>query len=273
MPVAAPGIGFRIGCEMDFGKSALLIAHPAHELLLYGWMVEAQPTVYCLTTGAAYGQTPRIQRTEQVIEQTQSSLGKIFGRYEDQTLYTLLLENQTAPLIDLTWELADALVDNQIETVVGDAAEGEILVHDVWRAIIDAAVRLTAGHYRHQLQNLEFAIETMPNKVRDLHDRVLSLDRARIVQKEKAIGSYVEIQPEVDRLMERYGSDLIRQEVVRSACSANKWLVGQSKATKYEQRAQMHVTQGRYQVAMSFDQHILPLLKDLESECQLANCP
>ncbi|WDI41260.1 hypothetical protein [Bremerella sp. P1] len=258
---------------MDFGKSALLIAHPAHELLLYGWMAEAKPTVYCLTTGAAYGQTARIGRTESIIEQTQSSLGKIFGRYDDQALYALLLEGRTAPLVDLTWELADALVEDEVETVVGDAAEGQILVHDVWRAIIDGAVRFAAGHYGHRLLNLEFAIETLPNHVRDSRDMVLSLDRQRIVQKEKAICRYVEIQPEVDRLKGRYGSNLIRQEVVRSASSASHWLVHQDKATRYEQLARRQVKEGRYQVAMSFDQHVFPLLKELEAECRLANCP
>ena len=258
---------------MDFGKSALLIAHPAHELLLYGWMAEAKPTVYCLTTGAAYGKAARIQRTEKVIEQTQSSLGKIFGRYNDQALYALLLENKTAPLIDLTWELADTLVETKVETVVGDAAEGEILVHDVWRAIIDNAVRLASGYYHHTLQNLEFAIETMPSNVRDSRDMVLSLNNERIVQKENAIGSYIEIQPEVDRLLDRFGSNLIRQEVVRSSSSARQWLVRQDKPPRYEKLAQRHVQQGRYQVAMSFNQHVYPLLQALESECQLANCP
>ncbi len=258
---------------MDFGKSALLIAHPAHELLLYGWMAEAKPTVHCLTTGAAYGKSARIHRTELLLQQTESSLGKIFGRISDQDLYAMLLENRTTPLVDLTWELADALVQDDVQTVVGDAAEGEILVHDVWRGMIDAAVRLASGHYQHLVQNLEFAIETMPSSVRDTRDMVLSLDRQRIARKEAAIGDYIEIQTEAGRLRQRYGMRLIEQEVVRLATSGQQWLIGQAAARGYEQRAQRQVRQGRYRVAMSFQQHVLPLLEALEAECQLANSP
>ena len=39
--------------RLEPGAIALMIAHPAHELLLYGWIEQQRPTIHILTTGAS----------------------------------------------------------------------------------------------------------------------------------------------------------------------------------------------------------------------------
>ena len=139
---------------------ALLIAHPAHELLVYRWLECTKPKVHVLTTGAGKSDDSRLSRTRGTLGKLCCPIGEIFGQLDDQSLYGMLLNQKFDPLFDATLRLAQSLIDDQTQAVVGDAAEGMILTHDIWRAMIDSAVWIAKNKTNRPIANLQFAIES-----------------------------------------------------------------------------------------------------------------
>ncbi|HEX8245140.1 MAG TPA: hypothetical protein VF541_16635, partial [Longimicrobium sp.] len=49
------------------GTPALVVAHPGHELRVYGWMERARPLVFVLTDGSGSGSEGRLESTTGVL--------------------------------------------------------------------------------------------------------------------------------------------------------------------------------------------------------------
>src|ERR671917_288531 len=49
------------------GKAALVVAHPGHELCVYGWLEQARPRVFVLTDGSGRSGIPRLQSTTKIL--------------------------------------------------------------------------------------------------------------------------------------------------------------------------------------------------------------
>lgn len=250
--------------------TAFLLAHPGHELLVFGQLERLQPVVHFLTQGASYGRPPRIERSAALLERTGCRQGSVFGALNDQTLYAALLDGQIQPLLDLTWQLVDALVQERIERVVGDAAEGCILAHDVWRAMIDAALELAAVHYGRCIENWEFPIER-PNATASAEST--ALNAAVFQRKCAAIAEYEELRSEADRWLAAHGRHRLEYESVRPARSAAHWLTDSALSPPpYEVHAQRQVQAGRYARALTKRKHVLPLVAALAEECRRLPC-
>ena len=250
-------------------RTALLIAHPAHELLVYAWLETTKPTVHILTRGSSYSQPPRIGRSEQLLSKTGCGIGRIFGEIEDQALYQQLLEGVHHGLIDLTWKLTQALIDDRTEVVVGDAAEGQILAHDIWRAMINAAIDFAQTQTGRQIENLAFAIEITSSENPLFNPAVgskLTLEESALDRKYQAIKEYIEVASEADRIFATQGRDLLAQETILPADPSAIWLRPLSSPTNYELHGEQQVRLGRYRHAIKHDQHVLPFVKKLENE-------
>ncbi len=106
-------------------RSALVIAHPGHELLVYNWLSLVKS---------------RLHRTTSILNSLGARPGSIYGRLTDAEAYSAILAGEVGVFISMAGELAEALVLNRIEYIVGDAIEGFNPVHDICRLIINAAV-------------------------------------------------------------------------------------------------------------------------------------
>jgi hypothetical protein len=122
--------------------AALVIAHPGHELRGHGWLEQAGPQVHGLTDGSGRSDRSRIPSSEALLARAGAEPGRIFGRPTDAQAYAALLDLQTSRFIELTDELAECLIGQRVQTVVGDAYEAYNPVHDVCRLIIDAAIAI-----------------------------------------------------------------------------------------------------------------------------------
>lgn len=253
----------------DGRRTAFLLAHPGHELLVFGQLERLQPVVHVLTQGASYGCPPRIERSAALFERLGCPQGEVFGAFDDQALYAQLLDGSVRPLLDLAWRLADALVRDDIECVVGDAAEGCILAHDVWRAMIDAAVELAAVHYGRCIENLEFPIERPPASA---NAESAPLSAAAMQRKCAAIAEYEELHGETDRWLAATGWHWLANETFRPANSGARWLTDAATHTPYEVHAQRQVQSGRYSRALTRRGHVLPLVAALAEECRRHPC-
>ncbi|HXK22593.1 MAG TPA: hypothetical protein VMS55_07950, partial [Myxococcota bacterium] len=123
-------------------RSALLVAHPGHELLLHGWLRATRPQVCVLTDGSGRDGESRLEATTRLLELADAQRGPLYGRYPDRVIYEALLDGDTAFFVGLAQELAKWLAGDGIERVVGDAAEGWNPIHDAFRLTVNAAIAL-----------------------------------------------------------------------------------------------------------------------------------
>jgi hypothetical protein len=145
-------------------RYALAIAHPSHELRVYGWLERERPVVYVLTDGGGRSQESRLPKTAELLARTGAQAGAIFGRLSDLALYQIILSRDLVTLGALAEELAADLIAREIDVIAGDAAEGYSSAHDVWRLIIDSAVDLVRSSGR-TIENLEFFVVAPPDEV------------------------------------------------------------------------------------------------------------
>ena len=152
-------------------RAALVVAHPSHELRVHGWLEQARPYVCVLTDGAGRSGEPRLSRTTEVLSRCGATAGAIYGRLTDLEVYAAILDGNAKLFDEIVAELAQAFVDEQIEYIVGDAAEGYSVTHDICRIMIGAAINLAERAHDHRVANYDFLVvgppDECPNELRD----------------------------------------------------------------------------------------------------------
>src|SRR5258706_14972165 len=74
------------------GSAALVVAHPGHELRVYGWLLEARPKVFVLTDGSGRTGRSRLSSTTKLGTDAGARFGRIYGRFTDIAVYEALLD-------------------------------------------------------------------------------------------------------------------------------------------------------------------------------------
>src|SRR4051794_37292284 len=90
----------------SFGKCALLVAHPGHEIHVHGWLETTRPIVYVLTDGSGRSGRSRLKSTTRLLAAAGARPGVIYGRFADRALYEAVLRRDTALFRELAAELA-----------------------------------------------------------------------------------------------------------------------------------------------------------------------
>ncbi|HEX3576926.1 MAG TPA: hypothetical protein VHY33_00065 [Thermoanaerobaculia bacterium] len=121
------------------GRPALIIAHPGHELVLFGWMEENRPVVSVLTDGSGRNGTSRLSSTLKVLRETGATPGDLAG-LTDRQFYAAVLDGNLELFVGLAVRLGDMLFQQRPPYVAGDAREGFNPTHDICGMIIAAAV-------------------------------------------------------------------------------------------------------------------------------------
>lgn len=174
-------------------RAALVVAHPSHELRLHGWLEETRPYVCVLTDGAGRSGEPRLHQTTEVLSRAGATRGVIYGQLTDLEVYSAVLNGNSRLFAGLVEDLAQAFVDEEIEYVVGDAAEGYNVTHDICRVMIGAAIELAESRSGHRIANFDFLVvgspDECPVELRDDAIR-LELDDEAFDRKVKAAIAY-----------------------------------------------------------------------------------
>lgn len=145
-------------------RAALIIAHPGHELRVHGWLQRARPRVFVMTDGSGRAGQSRLLSTTRVLAEVGAEPGSIYGRLIDRELYAALLNRHFDLFIKLVDELVDFFRREQIEYVVGDAAEGYNSAHDVCRLLTNAAVKMMGLRYQRHVSNFDFLVVGSPDE-------------------------------------------------------------------------------------------------------------
>jgi hypothetical protein len=120
-----------------------------------------------LTDGGGRSGEPRLARTTEVLFRAGARQGAIYGRVSDLEVYAAILKGDADLFAPMVEELAQEFFKQRIEYVVGDAAEGYSVTHDICRVMIGAAVEMAEERYGHRVENFDFAVVGPPDECRD----------------------------------------------------------------------------------------------------------
>jgi hypothetical protein len=253
-------------------RAALIVAHPGHELRVYGWLEATRPRVFVMTDGSGRIGHSRLQSTARIIDAVGASAGPVFGRFSDQFIYQATLRHDHGFFTALARELADQLVRERIDYVAGDAEEGYNTAHDICRLVINAAVEMASRERGIEIDNYEFLLTGRPEKCPDqLRSRSiwLRLDDATVGRKLTAANNYPELAAEVEAAIRENGSSAFRVECLRPA-RGNDGVDDAShfaaEKPYYERYGEQQVAAGHYEKVISYREHILPIAEALR-EC------
>jgi hypothetical protein len=129
-------------------RPALVIAHPGHELRLFGWLCDARPDVFVLTDGSGHSGPPRIESTRRLLETVGARPGALFGSYTDRQIYRGFLGGDPSIFVDMTTALTRSLQRGRYSMVVVDPFEGYNPGHDLCSVVGNVATRSVAARLR-----------------------------------------------------------------------------------------------------------------------------
>ena len=142
----------------------LVIAHPGHELRVHGWLETTRPEVWVLTDGSGRTGCSRLDSTTRVIEATGGTCGRVYGHMTDGDLYNAVLDSEHDAFTTLVDDLADALMQDDVDCIAGDAEEGYNPAHDICRLVINAATMLVNRRSDRQVRNYDFTLVGAPDR-------------------------------------------------------------------------------------------------------------
>jgi len=269
--------------------SALIVAHPGHQVRIHGWLESVRPRVFILTDGSGRSGRPRLGSTTEYLAELGLRTGTIYGRFTERAIYQAMLRHDVDLFIGLADELAEAIVREQIECVVGDATEGFNSTHDVCRLLINAAVEMATRSNSRRIANFDFPViqrpDSCPEPLRpdaiwlhldeDVFQRKLAVARkyypGLIAELEAALDgteegplrTYIELCGEGAAATKYTGLDMFRVECLRPVAGGDERHPFWPHPPFYERHAEKLVAAGHYERVIRYREHILPLAEAL----------
>ncbi len=242
--------------KTSFGRSLLLIAHPGHELRLYGWIKQTAPHVVTLTDGSGSTGVSRVDLSADLLAHLGAHLA-IPGKFAEPELYRLLLHGEAAPFARMADELAAMIRNEEIETLVCDASEGYHPAHDLCLPLARAATHAAAR----DVALYEYRVVGDP-RPQSTDANVLELDaftlRAKIDHaRSYAAASGSVLSQEVQYMFDTFGEESFRYEVLRPAGTEAPQL--HNGLRYYEARGEERVRSGRYSEVLRYRTHFAPV--------------
>lgn len=273
------------------GSSAVVVAHPGHEVRIHGWLERERPHVFILTDGSGHAGQPRIASTDRYLKKFGMRPARIYGRLTDREVYEAVLRRDFDLFVKLSEELAEALVADGVDCVVGDASEGYNTTHDICRLIIDTAVELTRRACGRAVASYDYPVVKRPDHCPE-HLRTqaiwVHLDEVSFHRKlAAAFEFYPQLAKETQQALagsghastiEHFklnddehaatalsGLDMFRVECLRPISGAPPF---EGDAPFYEQRGESKVADGLYRQVIRYREHIVPLTDALRENVE-----
>ena len=246
-------------------RTALVIGHPGHELVVHNWLEVTRPVVFVFTDGSGRSNQSRLASTTKVITQANAKSGSIYGRLMDAEGYAAILNHEFDLFVGLARELCNAFLVERIDYVAGDALEGYNPMHDVCRLVINSAVTLAGRTRGHRIANLEFSLVGQPVWHETTHSEGICrrLTDTAFARKIAAAKGYAELAGEVDATLERTSTDALRVECLRPV-NPGPGDHRRDQVPFYEQYGEKQVAAGYYHRVLRYHEHIAPLAEALQ---------
>lgn len=244
--------------------TALVVAHPGHELRVFGWARDHHALVYVLTDGSGRSGVSRLSSTTSLLNSLGCEHSEIFGTVSDREIYRAIREHDSAFFLELLDVLSASFRSHNIELVGGDATEWFNPAHDVCRMLINAATEVTQMASGREIANYEFCLTEWEQGTQETHDGRcwhLKLDDAALRAKLDAANAYVELRDEVERAIAGRGAEHFRTECLRRVTEMRPTV---PKKPFYETWGEKRVAEGEYASVIRYQEHILPLQQAID---------
>lgn len=263
--------------------SAIVVAHPGHEVRIHGFVERERPRVFVLTDGSGRMGSSRIGATARYLEKFGARRGAVFGRFADSEVYRRVLARDFGTFVSLAEELAESFASEGTCKVVGDATEGYNSTHDITRLVTNAAVEMASRARRATIANYDFPVVRRPDHCpARLRERSvwLRLDDAAFARKlAAAFEFFPELAAEVrddlrgrgdERVVEHFdlecdehaatdlsGLEMFRVECLRPVSRSEPSFEG--RVPFYELQGEIRVAAGVYERVIRYSEHLRPL--------------
>ena len=228
----------------------LIVAHPGHELRLFGWINVARPLVCILTDGSGGRGASRTRYSKDVLTASGCSAGPVMGELSDRAWYDAILTRNIDPFV----RAADAIsaVASANALVVSDPVEGYNPMHDLCAALADRVADDIGG--------TRMAYQLMyPRGDGD----VLGLSAETEVKKRAAIRAYKPIAKEAAQLLREDARAMIEERLVADCFT---WPEELDAKPKYEQFGDSRIEAGVYAQTIRYAQHVRPIALHLRTK-------
>lgn len=269
--------------------TALVVAHPGHEVRVYGWLELTRPLVFILTDGSGRAGESRLPATTRLLAEIGSRRGPVYGRFTERAFYDSVLNQELPFFLRLAEELAAAFGREGIERVAGDAAEGYNSTHDVCRLLVNAAVEMANRSGSARIANYDFPVagnpDACPEALRAEALRVHLDDDAFARKLAAARKYYPELLAEVQ---EAYGGgggplleylraeadapvhppgggalEVFRVECLRPVRGTGRYGELFSEPPFYERYGERQVAAGLFERVIRYREHLVPVAESL----------
>lgn len=249
----------------DDARSALVVAHPGHELRIHGWLEQARPVVSVLTDGSGGAGHSRLTSTRRILRDVGATEGRVFGAMTDRDLYAAMMRGDAPLFTSLAEQLACDFVAADVDLVVSDAREGYNSAHDLCWFLVQAAVTVAEHLMKRQLVVLDFPLVANPSGGDGVDPPaiLLTLDDPALKRKLLAAESYPEMAAEVQVALSRFGPKAFQVECL---WQANRGLMSETFANGipfYERYGEQQVVAGIYTEVLRQREHVAPLVAAL----------
>lgn len=224
-------------------RPVLLVAHPGHELQLFGWLEACRPLVCILSDGSGSAAAPRIEYSRRLVEGAGGSPGPVFGWMSDQAWYRAILAGDAAPFLQAAELVAQAAGPGA--RVVADPVEGYNPLHDLCSAVADRVATLVHG------TRDSYPLIQAPPGVR-LERLPPDVQR----RKAEAVAAYAPLAEEAARMM-RVHPDALASEGLADA--SHPWPADPGTAPEYERIGAERSSAGVYADVITYARHVRPL--------------
>lgn len=247
---------------------AMVVAHPGHELLAFGWLAAFRPSLFVVTDGSGRSSDPRIEATGGLLRDGLGTPGSVFGRWTDRDLYEALYEGRFGPFLELRDELVESWCNQGYRTVICDAYEGRILMHDVVQIIVSAAVAACRG------RNLEIDHFELPIYLGSGDDRpgnpaeaaAFAASDAILQKKIEAARGYESavVRHEVEEFLRLRSAEAFRVETLFHSIHRTADDLAGGPQPAWEIHGEQLMQQGIYDHVIRLGDHLVPLARALD---------
>ncbi len=254
---------------------SLVVAHPGHELLAFGWLNKLRPSVFVVTDGSGRDADARIEASARLLAGGLGTRASIFGRWTDRVLYDALSEGRFSPFLALRNELVEAWCAERVRTVICDAAERRILMHDVVQITASAAVAASRDRGV-EIELLELPIYLGPLDARPgnpplaaslaITDEVL----AQKIDAARAFESSV-VRHEVEEFFRLRGAEGFRTESLLCSIPRTPDELEREPKPAWEAHGERLMQEGVYDRVIRLREHLVPLARALEISSRVAS--